>query len=344
MAVLTQCRAVGGNQAMSQGLEFSVADGEAAASDFAWSPDGRNFAVFSEVLRRVSVFDAATGRVIGRLKELTGGVGSVAYDAMGRVICASLGEADSAFTIWDIERDATRSVPGAAGEEGGPALNSLSEFAVDRRSNRLIGISQVATGSGTRFGLSLYDLNNGTLIRKDGPATLKVALAPGGDKAAYVDPAGTVHLLDLSSGSILRSFAAEVGILGLLAFSPDARILATTGDPPEAPGETPPLNSVLRLWDVASGAKVGQISAAAGEIRSLDFSPRADRPRLALGETRGAVELFDWANGASQTDVIPYVPPQMAIARVSPDGGRVGLLLTRESVMRVVAIDRLPRD
>ena len=319
-------------------MQFDVADGEGAVSEFAWSPDGRKIAVHSQVLRRVAVFDAASGQIIARLGNLAGGVENVAWDAQGRVICAPLRPGD-AVTIWDSVHNTVSHLPGANGAAAGTAMNMLVRFWVDRASNRLIGAHQMPAQAGGGSALSVYDLGSGHLLRGKIPGSSIGAIVSGGANVAVVGQDSQVRLIHLESGQVVRTLPTRVVGFGMVAFNPDGSVLATTGDPPYVPGKVEPMNNMLSLWDTRTGALLGQIRAGSGEIRSLDFSPDPSKPWAVLGETGGSMEIVDWKRGGTLVETIPVGDKQIVVARFSPDGRGMGVLLTRQARFVTVPLD-----
>ncbi len=314
-------------------VQFDVSDGESAASDFAWSPDGTRIAVLSRLLRRVSVFDAQTGKLLGRLTDLAGGASSVGFDAAGNVVCGPLDRPGDAATIWDVDRNTMRSLPGPAGPEAGLASNMLYEFAIDQKSNRLLGVYQVPAGKGARMALALYDLSTGALLSQDGPSAMGLAMASGGSRAAFSGVTGQLDVLDTATGAIIQHIDANANSVAKVAFAPDGQIVAT-GSVNEGygkdrrTGEYGELRDgdILQIWNLADGRRIAAINGPVGVIRSIDFSK--DGRRIAVSDGRGIVLVADWRDTSRTPQSFVPDKPQTVVARFSPDGGRLARLLT----------------
>src|SRR5262249_56446321 len=63
-------------------------------------------------------------------------------------------------------------------------------------------------------------------------------------------PDGTVWLWDIATGKELRRLRAGAGRVNAVAFSPDGRLLATTGIDDDA----------IHLWDVGTGAERARLA------------------------------------------------------------------------------------
>jgi serine/threonine protein kinase len=103
--------------------------------------------------------------------------------------------------------------------------------------------------------------------------------------------------------------------LGAVAFSPDGRLLASTGD--HQPGKRSRKDSKnwkVWLWDSGSG----QIRLTLTGLRAVAFSP--DGRLLASGSESAQVQLWDLANGNHlRTMHCTYASPVVGVA-FSPDG------------------------
>lgn len=328
-----------GAEAVGVSRLIDVSDGEAAASDFAWRGDGRQVVVLSRLLRRVSVFDVATGRLSARLENLAGGAASVAFDAHGDVVCGPVDDPAAAATIWDHRTGSRQSLAGPHGSTTDSSGNKLLEFALDGESGRLIGVYQLPAGSTERVALALYELPSRRLLRVKGPAAMWVAISPGGDRVAYRGRGGALQILNLNEGGAPTSISAHAGGVDVTAWSPDGRLVATGGkaramirDPQSKVVNTVPDPWTLKLWDSKTGEPRG--GAELPELtKTISFSP--DGRLIAASDGAGTVHLIDAADPVRAVAAIAAPAPQTVIARFSPDGRWLGRLLTATSHLSI---------
>lgn len=144
---------------------------------------------------------------------------------------------------------------------------------------------------------------------------------------------GVLRVWDLASGQIIRQWQPnEVGRFGSVAFSPDLKLLAGTGD-----------DFDIRLWEMMSGREVCTLSGSKQEnISSIAFSP--DGKLLASGAyplaekllasgSKGTVEVWEVATrkmimswGASGNVCTMDFSPDGSLLAVGSTDGRSWIL------------------
>src|SRR5206468_2053397 len=116
---------------------------------------------------------------------------------------------------------------------------------------------------------------NGVAFSPDGATLVTNVNSP------YQQAAGTtLALWDAKSGAFRRTLRLATRYVQGFDFSPDGRMLVTTGPEP-----------VVRLWDVATGREILAQPAHTETIASLAFLP--DGTALVSGALDGGVRLWD---------------------------------------------------
>jgi WD40 repeat protein len=215
---------------------------------------------------------------------------------------------DGTAIAWDLTGDRTLGRPftfthdrafSAAGYDGHPG-----EFSPD---GRLIAVGLKEEG------IALWDARELTpvgvpLLETDGEVKT-LAFSPDGQTlAAVTSPGGSLTLWDVGSRSRLQGpLSAGAGdLLVGVGFSPDGATLATTSG-----------QLGVQLWDVATGASLGQMGNAR-DAHDLAFS--ADGATIAFARPgRGGAEVWDMATRTSiaTVDGTPFTELSVAL---SPNG------------------------
>jgi WD40 repeat protein len=119
---------------------------------------------------------------------------------------------------------------------------------------------------------------------------------------------GELKLWDVASAKELASLSGHTSEIKCLAIDPSGKFLTSAGS-----------NRVVRLWQLSDRETTGQIRLdSAGS--SLAFSP--DGSRLAVGENRGGVTLWDVPACSLNTRYAGH-PKAVSGLSFSPDGKRL---------------------
>jgi WD40 repeat protein len=236
----------------------TFSDRTAGNFTLAFMPDGKSLAVgrFGDA---VSLLDIGTGAIIRKFATTSFLSNDVALTRDGRTLAHAQaggqqqivssttgkppqidelrdfasGDSSSAIELFDVAsgRLTHRIV------EKGRSFHGLA-FSPDGRT--------LAAGSTTDY-VSLWDVGNGTLIRKLAGAGIAYAVAfnPAGTMIAAGGGDGVVGLWDAATGSRLASLGGHVGAVTAIAFSPDGTRLASGS-----------ADGTIRLWDVAARTEI----------------------------------------------------------------------------------------
>jgi WD40 repeat protein len=298
------------------------------------APDGKTFATASSD-RTVNLWDAATFKHLVRLRGHVGEVWSLAFAPDGHTVMS--GCADGTTKLWSADARPHQMLEGP---------NVLLGFIGDGR--RLI--------AATSKSVSVWTPESGARVDfpiPTNPPISSVTLPPFHVKpheplAALGRSDGTVELWHLETGAKGTAWPAHKEAIGVVAFSPDGKWLATgtlkgeikiwefatrreamrlgpvrrkllclvfspDGKTVAASGES----SRVWLWEAATGREVVQLPGHGTLVASVAFSP--DGKTLATASLGNDARVWDVPSGKLRTTLRGHVQGVIAVA-FSPDG------------------------
>ena len=263
----------------------------------ALSPDGKLLAT-TGLDDSVHLWDAASGREIGRLKDP--GCWRFAFSPDGTVL-ASIGF-DRPLRLWDVSR----------GRE-------LRHFEVDSNGFGFSPDGRALTSASFDRVIRQWDLASGKELRRfkratHGPINQQgrygnvhsAFFGPDGKTLATIDPVGDVRVWDLARAKLLYSDPIATGAR-CLAYSPDGKTLALGVE-----------SGILQAINLANRRAVyyRQMGEA---VRALAYA--ADGKTLISGYESGRVRLWDAASGKLRAELAGL---RVAVVSVSASAdGRV---------------------
>jgi WD40 repeat protein len=313
--------------------------------NLAYSPDGRTIAgpsVTSDGKPSIRLWDAATGVPLRELRGHTDGLGKMAFLPDGKRLLAS--SLDGTVRLWDVATgqqlrvlhgpnteahalalttDGRQAVAGyndgsvLLWDLGGPVYPPMPAggrvmtvmFSADDR--------RVLTSSDAGHVALLFDAATGRQLTPvfpgpQGSSVNSAAFSPDGKSLLTADgqPDNQAHIWDIRTGSLVLTL--PIGFIPDYAiYSPDGKMVATTGDN----HDKPPLD----LWDAASGRLLRTIQGRPGGINLAGLAFAPDGKSIATGNSDNTASLWDVATGqeirsfSGHTDIIYSVA-------FSPDG------------------------
>jgi WD40 repeat protein len=139
-----------------------------------------------------------------------------------------------------------------------------------------------------------------------------VAFSPDGTQVAIGQGDGLITFLQTATGRTNRTTAAQPGAISSVRFSPDGRTLLTT-----AFIDTAGPHGDARLWDVATGALLGEPMRHADDVTAAQFS--LDGALVATAGNDNCAKVWDARTG---TPIAPPLRHERTVAAVafSPEG------------------------
>jgi WD40 repeat protein len=119
-------------------------------------------------------------------------------------------------------------------------------------------------------------------------------LAAGGD-TSLKDSTAEVRFFDTATGKAVFSLKGHPDRVGSMAFSPDGRLLATSGGGAHDFEKQRYLPAEVKIWDLAGRQEIFSLKGHTGPISTVAFSP--DGQRLATAGNERMVRMWDPATG-----------------------------------------------
>lgn len=248
------------------------------------SPDGRYLAAGGMRHPDFYVWELASGKQLFRLSApaVNGQVHRLGFTDDSRLLRSESG--DGVVRTWEMRTG-----------------KLLADQKFEARGERCEGFSR----SGKEFfapalrqdEVRLWDVASGQLVRRFDCEYIHNGaggcdFSRDGKQLAVIDPCGEVRVYDLADGKERCRFRHPSPVhpavaLALVAFSPDARTLATAGH----------FDNTVRLWDARTGKEVRTITTKTklDYYRAVAFAP--DRRILATGAFRDGIHLYDFVKG-----------------------------------------------
>jgi WD40 repeat protein len=283
----------------------------------AFSPHGKQVAT-AGADHAVLLWEAATGRQLGRLRGATPG-GGLAFTPGGKTLTV---QTSQGLRCWDVLSGQPLPARGKAGPLPAGALSPTGDL-----------LAVVAGKS-----LSVHEAETGReRFRVNGDWVGALAYSGDGRALASLERTGAVRLWDLAAGKergrfLLPGlalndrhfeFLPELSDAGpCLALSPDGRRLAASD------GES----GWVSVWEVATGTECCRWDLPKGAaVGSLSFSP--DGRLLAVGDcTSGDLSLWRAATGR-RCGLFPGRPHCLPVFAFSPSGRSVALAAPDRAVL-----------
>ncbi|CCM03868.1 uncharacterized protein FIBRA_06019 [Fibroporia radiculosa] len=268
-------------------------DGQAGGvCALAYSPDGRYIASGSEDAE-VVIWEAATGRMLRRLKEHSDTVCTLTFSPDSTELAS--GARDGLAILWNVETGKMR----APLDGGGGFVYSLA-FSPD-------GKAIVSTS--VDFSLRIWDVASATVrstCTGHHGLIMLVQYSPDNKMIVSASADYSTHVWNAEDGSAVSVLRGHTGVIYSLAFSPDARRLVTGSD-----------DGTARIWNTHTGDELVTLREHSGSVWAVAFSP--DGKRVMSAASDGTVKVCDSYSG-DRLVAVESNDSLVNAAAFSPDG------------------------
>lgn len=282
--------------------------GKGGVNIMRFSPDGTRLVVGTDV--GLWVYNLTDSTETSLSTGYTGRINALAFSADGKTL-ASGGYNNPVIKLWEMETSTQlTTIPFT------DLSNSVKALAFHK--DKLIGID-------TFDRIIHWNLNtdrNMEIVNRFTAFGTAVAFAKKGHIFASADHNGTIHLWLAASGEKYATLGKQPGFLekfienlvgkpkaraiSALAFSPDAKILATGS-----------IDKTVQVWDTEKQKKLGDIEGHNGWITAVAVSE--DGKTLATGDTDKVIKLWD-IDTQQQRATLSGHTHGIATLTFSPDG------------------------
>jgi WD40 repeat protein len=206
---------------------------------------------------------------------------------------------------------ATRKVVAATAELNG----KVNGVAFSQDGSMFVASSGVAGLYGVATICRTADASTITEIKGHRDAIYDAELSPDGKLLATCSYDRMIHLWDVASGKLVRSFAGHNGAVYDLAFSSDGAILASAS-----------ADATVKIWNVATGERLDTLGQPEAEESAVAFAP--DLSAIVAGGSDRQLRLWSLVSRA-KAEINPlklsgtaHKSPIVQLA-FSPDGQRI---------------------
>ncbi len=279
----------------------------------------------------VRLWDPATGKELRQIKDLPREQGapamitSLALSSDGKVLATV--HPDGLTLLWDTQTGKQlRQLGEKQNLQAQMVPDTLAQsvgatFSPDGKSVALLRVEASIQNQDVTTSLQIWDTATGKELRKiKGPTAHEYALpcfSPDGKTLAWLggDKRATIHLYEAESGKQVGQLEGKSGMVAVLAFAPDGKLLFARSAEDETVG----------VWDVKAGKELRRLGKPGAALLDpllgcggcLAVSP--DGKTLAVAGDKHTVRLLDVQTGKELNPPAGHEAPVVSV-RFSRDG------------------------
>jgi len=302
---------------LSKGCSHRLANEHSASIlPVAYSPSGRLLASGShDTAVRISSGDQPTHVLNGR----SGAVLSICFSD-DECLLAS-GSQDGVITLWDLKSDLSQQLlPSKYGPVWSVSFSRGGVLLVSGHDDGSITIWDV----GSRQQITSIRLEH---------TVRAVRFSPSGETFASAGDDTAISLFSVTNAALLRQLNGHKSAVGGIAFSPDARVLASVGGTLTA--ESTNRFGEIRLWNLSTYEEIWNNVSHTDGVRTVEFSPSGDL--FATGSIDGTVRLWNVQNGTEELEIRIGTP--VWSLSFSPDGKNIAVGCASSRRIRIYDVE-----
>jgi WD40 repeat protein len=243
-----------------------------AVTAMAWSPDGNALATASQGDQAIRIWDEKTGALLETLRGDGKLITGIAFSPDGHTLASA---SERNVVLWDLSHSTSSPIAdeGAAAVAFAPTGDRLAvagrdfviwDVTMRAALERVAGADATAVTFSAAGNVVAWGAKNGDLVlwtAGDSPKTVRpsfsrvnaLAISREGATAVAADADGSLHIVHVADGSMVRSWAGQSAAFSSVGFWGSGATIVTGSS-----------DGMIRLWNTADGSELASIGLAPG--------------------------------------------------------------------------------